>query len=107
MVEGQALDSLGWGLFIVLVGVGWYVGSVYEIDTGSYIALGAGLILIGINAIKATSDIKINKFALFVGSAILAIGVAGILGYTLDLFLTILIVVGLFIIEEALAKILK
>ena len=44
MVESKALDSLAWGLFIVLVGVGWYVGSVYEMDTGAYIALGVGLI---------------------------------------------------------------
>jgi len=107
MVESQALDSLGWGLFIVLVGVGWYIGSVYEMDTGSYIALGVGLILIGINVIKAKQNIKINKFAIFFAIVILAIGTTGILGYALDLFLTIIIVIGLFVIEEALAKILK
>jgi len=107
MVESQALDSLGWGLFIVLVGVGWYIGSVYKMDTGSYIALGVGLILISINAIKATQNIKINKFAIFVAIVVIAIGAAGILGYKLDLFLTIVIVIGLFVIEEAIAKILK
>jgi hypothetical protein len=107
MVESQTLDSLGWGLFIVLIGAGLYIGSVYKIDTGSFIALGVGLILISINIIRVRSNIKINRFAIFVGVLALAIGGAGILGYSLDLFPTILIVIGLFVIEEALAKIIK
>ncbi|UCC57834.1 MAG: hypothetical protein JSW14_05550 [Candidatus Bathyarchaeum sp.] len=107
MVESKALDGLAWGLFIILIGVGWYVGGVYEIDTGPYIALGVGFILVGLNAVRATTDIKISKFSLFVGLVALAMGAAGILGYALDLFLTIIILIGLFIIGEALAKIFK
>ena len=107
MVESQTLESLGWGLFIVLIGVGWYIGSAYKIDTGSFIALGVGLILLGINLIRVKSNIKINRFAIFIGVLALAIGAAGILGYSLDLLSTILIIVGLFVIEEALAKIIK
>lgn len=107
MVESQTLESLGWGLFIVLIGVGWYIGSAYKIDTGSFIALGVGLILLGINLIRVKSNIKINRFAIFIGVLALAIGAAGILGYSLDLLPTILIIVGLFVIEEALAKIIK
>lgn len=107
MVESQTLDSLGWGLFIVLIGIGWYIGSAYKIDTGSFIALGVGLILLGINLIRVKSNIKINRFAIFVSILALAIGGAGILGYSLDLLPTILIIVGLFVIEEALAKIMK
>ena len=107
MVNNKALDGLAWGLFIVLLGVGWYIEAVYEIETGPYIALGVGLILIGLNVIRTSSNIKISKFSLFVGLVALAMGAAGILGYTLDLFLTILILIGLFIIGEALAKINK
>ena len=107
MVESSTLDSLGWGLFIVLIGVGWFIGSTYKIDTGSYISLGVGLILIGINLFKAKSNIRINRFAIFIAVLLLTIGGAGILGYSLDLFSTIIIVIGLFIIEEALVKIIK
>jgi len=42
-----------------------------------------------------------------VGLVALAIGVAGVLGYALDLFLTIIILIGLFIIGEAVERILK
>jgi hypothetical protein len=107
MVNNKALDGLAWGLFIVLLGVGWYIEGEYQIETGPYIALGVGLILIGLNTIRATNKIKISKFSLFIGLIALAMGTAGILGYTLDLFLTIIILIGLFIIGEALAKITK
>ena len=103
----KVLDALAWGLFIVLIGVGWYVGSAYKMGTGSYIALGVGLILLGLNLARTQMHISISKFSLFVGLLALAIGVAGILGYALDLFLTVIILIGLFIIGEAVEKILK
>ena len=107
MVENRTLDSLSWGLFIILIGIGWYVGSAYEIDTGAYIALGVGLILLGLNLARNQMGIKISKFSLFVGLVALAIGVAGVLGYALDLFLTVIILIGLFIIGEVIEKMLK
>ena len=106
-LNSKALDGLAWGLFIVLLGVGWYIEGAYGIETGPYIAFGVGLILIGLNTIRAMNNIKISKFSLFVGLVAFAIGGAGILGYTLDLFLTIIILIGLFIIGEALAKLTK
>ena len=107
MADNKTLDSLAWGLFIILIGVGWYIGAVYEMDTGSYIAVGVGLILLGLNLTRNQMGIKISKFSLFVGIVALAIGVAGVLGYALDLFLTIVILIGLFIIGEAIEKLLK
>ena len=107
MVNNRTLDSLSWGLFIILIGVGWYVGAAYEIDTGAYIAVGVGLILLGLNLARNQIGIKISKFSLFVGIVALAIGVAGVLGYALDLFLTIIILIGLFIIGEAIQKMMK
>ena len=107
MVDNKTLDSLAWGLFIILIGVGWYIGAVYEMDTGAYIAVGVGLILIGLNLTRNQLGIKISKFSLFVGLVALAIGVAGVLGYALDLFLTVIILIGLFIIGEAIEKLLK
>ena len=87
MVNSKALDGLAWGLFIILIGVGWWTGEYYQMDTGPYIALGVGLILLGLNATRAGSGIKIGKFSLFIGLVALAIGGAGILGYSLNLFL--------------------
>jgi hypothetical protein len=107
MANNRTLDSLSWGLFIILIGAGWYIGAVYEIETGSYIALGVGLILLGLNLTRSQMGIKVSKFSLFVGLVALAIGVAGVLGYVLDLFLTVIILIGLFIVGEAVGKLLK
>jgi hypothetical protein len=106
-LNSKALDGIAWGLFIVLLGAGWYIEGAYGIETGPYIAFGVGIILIGLNSVRAMNNIKISKFSLFVGLVAFAIGGAGILGYTLDLFLTIIILIGLFIIGEALAKLTK
>jgi hypothetical protein len=107
MASRVALDGLAWGLFIILIGVGWWAAGYYQMDTGAYIALGVGLILMGLNAARAGTGIKISKFSLFVGIVALAMGGAGILGYTLDLFITVVILIGLFIVGEALGKLLK
>jgi len=105
--NNKTLDALAWGLFIVLIGVGWYVGAAYNMDTGPYIALGVGLILVCLNLARRQMGIKISKFSLFVGLVALAIGVAGIFGYALDLFLTVIILIGLFIVGEAVERMLK
>jgi len=107
MVSNKALGSLAWGLFIILIGVGWWAADYYQMDTGPYTALGVGLILIGLNVARAGTGIKVSKFSLFVGLVALAIGGAGILGYSLDLFITVVILIGLFIIGEALGKLFK
>lgn len=107
MVSNKVLDTLAWGFFIILVGFGWWAAGYYQIDTGPYTAFGVGLILIGLNLARAGSGIKISKFSLFVGVVAFAIGGAGVLGYSLDLFITIVILIGLFIIGEALGKLTK
>jgi len=50
MVSNKALDGLAWGLFIMLIGVGWWASNYYQMDNGSYTALGVGLIRIGMHA---------------------------------------------------------
>ena len=103
----KALDGIAWGCFIVLIGAGWMAGQYYQMDTGPYVALGVGAILIGLNLVRTGMNVKVSKFSLFVGFVALAIGGAGILGYSLDLFITIIILIGLFIIGEAIAKLVK
>jgi hypothetical protein len=101
LVSKKALDGLAWGTFIILIGIGWWAGDYYQMDTGPYLALGVGLILIGLNAVRAGTGIAVSKFSLFIGIVALAIGGAGILGYSLNLFATILILIGLFVIVSA------
>jgi len=107
VISNRALEGVAWGAFIMLIGLGWWAGDYYEADSGPYIALGAGAILIVLNAIRASAGIRVSKFSLFIGLVAFAIGSAGILGYSLQLVPTIMILIGLFIIASALQKMAK
>ena len=106
-MDSKAFEGLAWGLFVVLLGVGWLIESQTGIETGSYISLGVGLILIGLNGARVLNKTRLSKFSLFIGLVALAMGIAGILGYKLELFPTIIILIGLFMIGEAATKLTK
>lgn len=106
-MNSKAFDGLAWGFFILLIGLGWYIEGAYGIETSPYISLGVGVILIGLNTARIVSNIKISKFSLFIGLIALVMGAAGIVGFTFELIPTIIILIGLFMIGEAAAKITK
>ena len=102
-----ALTTLAWGLFLVLIGGLWAASSIYQFDAGPYIALGAGLILIGLNLARTSLGMRLSKFSLFIGIVALAFGGSALMGYSLPLFATIIVLIGLFIIAEAVRALAK
>jgi hypothetical protein len=99
-----ALTTLAWGLFLVLIGISWAMGGP---NSGSYIAFGTGLILIGLNLARMGFGMRLSKFSLFIGIVALAFGGSSIIGYSFPLFETILVLIGLFIIAEAVRALAK
>ena len=106
-MDSKAFDGFAWGLFIVLLGVGWFVEAETGIETSPYVSLGVGLILISLNGARVLNKTRISKFSLFIGLIALAMGITGILGYTFELIPTIIILIGLFMIGEAATKLTK
>ena len=104
MNKNVALTSLAWGLFFVLIGLSWAVSNV--VDVVPYVALGAGIILIGLNVARTGLGMHLSKFSLFIGIVALAFGVA-LMGYPLPLPETIIVLIGLFIIAEAVRALMK
>jgi hypothetical protein len=102
--RNKIFDAIAWGVFIVLLGVGWITSTYYQIDTGIYIALGAGLILIVLNFTRWTTGISISKFSLFIGMFALALSGSGILGFAMPFIPTLIVLVGLFIVAQAMQK---
>ena len=100
----KVLDAIAWGVFIVLLGVGWIASAYYQMDTGIYIALGVGLILIALNLSRRTMGITISKFSLFIGLLALALAGSGIAGFEMPFIPTVIVLVGLFIVAEAIQK---
>ncbi len=105
--KNKIFDPIAWGVFIVLLGAGWITSTYYQIDTGIYIALGAGLILIVLNFARWTTGISVSKFSLFIGLLALSLSGAGIVGFAMPFIPTVIVLVGLFIVAEAMQKTLN
>ncbi len=102
--NNKVLDAIAWGVFIVLLGAGWIASSYYNMDTGIYVALGVGFILIALNVARMTLKIAVSKFSLFIGLLALALSGAGLIGYAMPFIPTVVVLVGLFIVAEAIQK---
>lgn len=105
--KSVALTSLSWGLFFILIGVCWTISTYYTIDVIPHVALGTGIILIGLNMARVSFGMSLSKLSLFIGLVALAIGGSALLGQKLPLLQTILILIGLFIIAEAVRSLIK
>ena len=103
MKEGT-LTSVAWGLFVILIGGLWIAAEMTRLDMGAYFALGVGLILVGLNLGRRSIGTKISKFGLGLGIVALLVGISGIGGLRLSLIPTIIIVIGIFIVAEAIAR---
>lgn len=109
MNKGVALTSLAWGLFFIVIGVSW-AASAYGYYTGDIIpivALSVGIILIVVSIARTSLGMSLNKFSLFIGIIALAFGGAALLGYALPLIPTIIVLIGLFIVAEAVRSLTK
>jgi hypothetical protein len=102
-----ALTSMAWGLFFILIGVSWTLNEYYNIPMIPYVALGAGIILIGLNIARTSLGMTLSKFGLFIGIIAFAFGGAALIGYQLPLLETIIVLIGLFIIAEAVSSMRK
>lgn len=102
--RNKLFNAVAWGAFIILVGVGWLAASLYQISTTIYIAIGAGAILIVLNLVRWKMHISISKFSLFIGLILLALSGPGIAGFEMPFIPTVIALIGLFIVAEALQK---
>ena len=100
----KVLGGIAWGVFAVLLGAGWIASSYYQMDTGIYVALGGGFILIALNLARITMGITVSRLSLFIGLLALALSGAGLLGFAMPFVPTVVVLVGMFIVAEALQK---
>ena len=101
--SARTLTTVAWGLFFILVGGAWLYGETYRVDMGTIIAIGVGLVLVGLNLARSSIGVKMSKFSLGIGVLALLIGLARYYGMKLDILPLIIILIGLFIIAEAIA----
>ncbi len=103
-INNKLLNGVAWGAFLVVLGIGWLASIAYTIEVTAYIAVGVGIILVAINLARFSGGISLSKFSLFIGLVALALGGAGMIGYSLPLIPTVIVLVGLFVVAEGLQK---
>jgi hypothetical protein len=104
VVSDKDLSSLAWGLVIVLIAVGGLAARYYQISTVAYIALGVGLILIGLNLARGYMGIGVSWFTQTIGGIAFAVGIYGLTGVELSFIAIFVIMFGLYILAETMAK---
>ena len=88
----KRLEDLGWAVLLIAIGTIWLVPDKL-IAQGSWL-IAAGLILLGLNAIRYSNGIKMRGFSLVVGIVALIIGLGEFFGLKLPLFPIALIAIG-------------
>ena len=92
----KRLDAIGWGLFLVLVGGLWLMPEGW-VPEGAWL-VGAGCIILGLNAVRYLSNLKVSGFWNFMGALALISGITTFLGVELPVFPILLVLFGLGII---------
>lgn len=92
----KRLDALGWAIFLILTGVIWLFPE-REVPRGAWF-MATGVLLLGLNAIRAYTRASISGFTTVLGGLALAAGLAAYWGVELPIFAIGTIVIGLAIL---------
>jgi hypothetical protein len=100
IILNKRLEDVGWGLFLILIGVLWLVPDAI-VPQATWI-VGAGLIMIGINLLRTANGIPMNRFSATLGILALTAGLASMAGLHLPILPIVLIALGMVILLKPL-----
>jgi drug/metabolite transporter (DMT)-like permease len=95
-------EDFGWAVLLIAIGTIWLMPEKL-IPQGSWLIV-AGLIMLGLNAIRYFYGIKMVGFSLVTGILALLAGFGEFFGLTLPLFAIALIVIGLVMLVKPLLE---
>jgi presenilin-like A22 family membrane protease len=94
----RRLETVGWGLFLIMLG-GFAL--VKEVPEGTWL-IGAGLIMLGLNAVRLLVGIRASWFTLILGAIALLSGLGSVFGIDIPVGPLLIILIGLAIVVRAL-----
>ncbi len=94
----KRLETVGWGLFLIMLGGFALVRTVPE---GTWL-IGAGLIMLGLNVVRLLLGIRASWFTLILGTVALLSGIGSVYGVDIPVGALLIILIGLAIIVRAL-----
>lgn len=96
MALNLRLESIAWGLFLVMIGILWlYPEGRFPEDTW---LIGVGIILVGLNAVRRFYSIHMSGFTLLLGLLAFLAGIDEYLGVEIPILAVLLIIIGLSIL---------
>lgn len=103
-LEDRKLTGVAWGLFFVLVGVSLALQEIQKLDPWPIVALGLGLILVGLNLARKAAGLGFGRFTFIVGIVALLVGLGPLVRVPIPLLPAVIVLVGLFIVAETLRR---
>ncbi len=94
------LDQIGWGVFLVMIGVIWLLPAV---PAGTWL-IGTGVLLLALNAIRVRIGIPWSGISVALGVLALVAGLGDLTGIKLPLFPICLLLVGAILILRPLVS---
>lgn len=88
----RRLDAIGWGLFLIMLGVLWLMPRD-RLPEGSWL-VGTGLILLGLSAARYIRGVPLRGFTVLLGTLALLVGLSDVLGAKVPFAPIALIMVG-------------
>jgi hypothetical protein len=92
----KRLEAIGWGLFLIIIGALWIIPDE-RVPDGTWL-IAAGVIMLGVNAVRYLNDIKMSWASLILGLLAVIFGLGEFVGLDLPFVAILLIVFGLGII---------
>ena len=94
------IDQIGWGIFLVMIGVIWLVPAVPQ---GAWL-IGTGILLLVLNAIRSRLGIPWSAVSVALGVLALVAGLGDFTGIRLPLFPICLVIIGATLILKPLVS---
>lgn len=88
----RRLEGFGWAALLIVIGTIWLLPES-QVPHGSWL-IAAGIILLGLNAVRCMNGIRMSGFSLIAGFIALTMGLGAFFGVKLPFFAIALIVVG-------------
>lgn len=101
-VLNRRLEDFGWGALLITIGTIWLLPE-QQVPQGSWL-VAAGIILLGLNAIRYFKGLAMSGFSLVVGILALFAGLGEYYHVKMPLFAIALIVIGACILLKPLAE---
>lgn len=92
----KRLDDIGWGIFLIMVGILWAAPGNW-VPQGTWL-IGTGALLLALNLARRWNGIALNPFTTVLGILALFAGFGDFLGVAFPLFAVCLILIGASII---------